>query len=170
MDLGDRIIKVNHAGEHGAINIYSGQILMAGFTARSMVGQLAEFRSEEQKHRAIFQAELQRRGRPRCRSYGLCGIGGYLLGLITGLLGPSAIAATTVAVESIVLKHLEHQLATLGDRDPEATAAISAIVSEEREHHEQSEVHLEGHQRWRAMIEPVVSASTEAVIWLGMRL
>jgi 3-demethoxyubiquinol 3-hydroxylase len=28
-DFGDRIIKVNHAGEHGAICIYSGQMLMA---------------------------------------------------------------------------------------------------------------------------------------------
>jgi 3-demethoxyubiquinol 3-hydroxylase len=154
-DLGDRIIKVNHAGEHGAISIYTGQIHMARFTARDLVEQLIEFRSEEQKHRAIFQAELQRRGRPRCRSYWLCGIGGYVLGLITGLMGRSAIAATTVAVESVVLKHLEHQLATLGDRDPEATAAISVIVAEERQHHDQSEVHLEGHPRWRAVIEPV---------------
>lgn len=170
IDLGDRIIKVNHAGEHGAISIYSGQIFMARVTARSMLSQLAEFRSEERKHRAIFLAELQRRGRPRCRSYWLCGIGGYLLGLITGLLGRSAIAATTVAVESVVLKHLEHQLVTLGDRNPEATTAISAIVSEERQHHDQSEVHLEGHGAWRAVIEPVVAASTEAVIWLGMRL
>ena len=169
-DLGDRIIKVNRAVVHGAISIYSGQIFMARIIASDLLSQLSEFRSEEQKHRAIFLAELQRRGRPRCRSYWLCGIGGYLLGLITGLLGRRAIAATTVAVESVVLKHLEHQLATLGDRDPEATAAISAIVSEERQHHDQSEVHLEGHQRWRAVIEPVVSASTEAVIWLGMRL
>jgi 3-demethoxyubiquinol 3-hydroxylase len=170
MDLGDRIIKVNHAGEHGAISIYSGQIAMARFTARNLLGQLAEFRSEEQKHRAIFQAELKRRGRPRCRSYWLCGIGGYLLGLITGLFGGSAIAATTVAVESVVLKHLEHQLETLGDGDPEATTAISAIVSEERQHHDLSEAHLDGHRRWRAVIEPLVLASTEAVIWLGMRL
>jgi 3-demethoxyubiquinol 3-hydroxylase len=169
-DFGERIIKVNHAGENGAVGIYSGQIFMACVTARHMLSQLAEFRAEEQKHRSIFQAELQRRGRPRCRSYWLCGIGGYLLGLITGLLGGSAIAATTVAVESVVLKHLQHQLITLGDRDPEATAAISAIISEERQHHDQSEVHLEGHRRWRAVIEPAVSASTEAVIWLGMRL
>ena len=28
-DIGGRIIKVNHAGEHGAVNIYSGQIFMA---------------------------------------------------------------------------------------------------------------------------------------------
>src|SRR5687767_7795089 len=93
-DLGDRIIKVNHAGEHGAISIYTGQIIMARLTAPKMVAELREFRSHEQRHRAIFGAELQRRGRPRCRSYWLCGIGGFVLGAVTGLLGSSAIAAT----------------------------------------------------------------------------
>ena len=49
----------------------------------------------------------QRRGKPRCRSYHLCGVGGWMLGLITGLLGRQAIAATTVAVENVVLGHLQ---------------------------------------------------------------
>jgi 3-demethoxyubiquinol 3-hydroxylase len=38
--LADRIIKVNHAGEHGAVNIYAGQILMARLTARDMLSDL----------------------------------------------------------------------------------------------------------------------------------
>src|SRR4249919_1368639 len=67
--LGDRIIKVNRADEHGAICIYAGQIHAARLTTPSMVGELIEFRSNRQGHRAIFGAELRRRGRPRCRSY-----------------------------------------------------------------------------------------------------
>ncbi|HEY0661996.1 MAG TPA: demethoxyubiquinone hydroxylase family protein [Lysobacter sp.] len=169
-DLGDRIIKVNHAGEHGAISIYTGQIFMARLTARGMVGELAEFRSHEQRHRAIFGAELQRRGRRRCRSYWLCGIGGLVLGLVTGLLGRNAIAATTVAVESVVLRHLEQQLAVLHGNDPAAVTAISAIVQEERQHHDRSASHVQTGRFWPRMLFPVVSASTEAVIWLGMRL
>jgi ubiquinone biosynthesis monooxygenase Coq7 len=168
--LGDRIIKVNHAGEHGAICIYSGQIHMARLTAPAMVSELTEFRSHEQRHRAIFGAELQRRGRPRCRSYWFCGLGGYALGLITGVLGPSAIAATTVAVESVVLRHLEHQLATLRGRDPAAVSAISAIVTEEQQHHDRSAGRAQAGSFWPKVLTPVVSASTEAVIWLGMRL
>lgn len=74
--LGDRIIKVNHAGEHGAIAIYTGQILLARLTAPALVDELREFRSHEERHRAIFGAELVRRGRPRCRSYWFCGLGG----------------------------------------------------------------------------------------------
>lgn len=116
-DLGDRIIKVDHAGEHGAICIYTGQILMARLTAPAMVAELREFRSHEQRHRALFAAELQRRGRRRCRSYWLCGVGGFVLGAVTGLLGRSAIAATTVAVEHVVPRHLMHQIDVLKDHD-----------------------------------------------------
>jgi ubiquinone biosynthesis monooxygenase Coq7 len=169
-DLGDRIIKVNHAGEHGAISIYTGQIFMARLTARALLGELIEFRSHEQRHRAIFGAELQQRGRPRCRSYWLCGLGGFVLGVLTGLFGSTAIAATTVAVERVVLKHLEHQLSILRGHDPAAVAAISAIVAEERQHHDQFAGHLRTGTFWPRVLTPVVSASTEAVIWLGMRL
>lgn len=169
-NLGDRIIKVNHAGENGAIHIYSGQIVIARFTAPHMLAELEEFRTHECKHRAIFAAELQRRGRPRCRSYLLCGLGGYMLGLVTGLFGASAIAATTVAVERVVLRHLEHQLVVLRAIDQPAVSAISAIVSEEMQHHDQSAVHELAGGFWLRMLKPVVSASTEAVIWLGMRL
>jgi 3-demethoxyubiquinol 3-hydroxylase len=168
-DLGDRIIKVNHAGEHGAISIYTGQILMGRLTARSMIGELTEFRSHEQRHRDIFGAELQRRGRRRCRSYWLCGIGGFVLGAITGLLGANAIAATTAAVESVVLRHLEHQLVALRGNDPAAVSAISAIVAEEQQHHDHSANQVQAGKFWPKVLTPIVSASTEAVIWLGMR-
>ncbi|KAF1709574.1 demethoxyubiquinone hydroxylase family protein [Pseudoxanthomonas sacheonensis] len=167
--LGDRIVKVNHAGEHGAVSIYTGQILMARVTASDMVGELIEFRSHERRHRSLFEAELRRRGRARCRSYWLCACGGLALGLITGLLGKNAIAATTAAVESVVLRHLTQQLAMLREQDPEAVIAISAIIEEEQQHHDQSVSHgADGF--WRRVLTPVVSASTESVIWLGMRL
>lgn len=169
-DLGHRILKVNHAGENGAIHIYAGQILMARLTAPSMVPELREFKSHEERHRAIFQDELARRGKPRCRSYWLCAAGGYALGVITGLFGRSAIAATTVAVEHVVLGHLRHQLTVLAGRDEAAVQAISRIVADEQQHHDQSAAHLEESRFWSKLLTPVVAASTESVIWLGMRL
>jgi 3-demethoxyubiquinol 3-hydroxylase len=170
LDLGGRILKVNHAGEHGAASIYSGQILLARLTAPSLVNELIEFRSHELKHRAIFWRELQRRGRPRCRSYWLCGIGGFTLGILTGLFGAQAIAATTVAVERVVLRHLEQQVSLLAEGDPAAVAAITSIIEDEQLHHNQSESHLVANGFWYKTVSPIVSAATEVVIWLGMRL
>jgi len=169
-DLGSRVLKVNHAGEFGAIAIYSGQIAIARLVARDLVPELIEFRSHEQRHRDIFGAELARRGRRRCRSYWLCGFGGLVLGLMTGVLGRSAISATTVAVESVVLRHLEHQLDMLRGSDSAAVEAISAIVEEERAHHDQAALHVDEGGLLYRVLRPVVSMATESVIWLGMKL
>jgi ubiquinone biosynthesis monooxygenase Coq7 len=167
---GDRMVKVDHAGEHGAICIYSAQIFLARLTAPNMLTELMEFRSHEKRHRDLFKAELSRRGCRRCRSYWLCGLGGYVLGLTTGLCGPKAIAATTAAVERVVLRHLKQQIEELRESDPAATAVISSIVEEERLHHDLSTRHIETAGLWSRIISPVVAAATETVIWLGMRL
>jgi len=170
LGLADRYLKVNHAGEHGAICIYTAQIHVARFMNRSLVGELIEFRSHEIRHRSIFLAELRRRNRARCRSYWLCGVGGYVLGLLTAVCGRSAIAATTAAVESVVLRHLREQLSKLGVSDPQASEAIATIIADEQQHHDRADSIAKTAWLWPGIVTPVVTASTEFVIWTGMRL
>lgn len=168
-ELGARILKVNHAGENGAVHIYSAQAAVARLRAPDLVAELLEFRSHEERHRAIFWAELQRRGRPRCRSYVLCAFGGFVLGLVTGLLGRAAIAATTVAVERVVLRHLHAQISQLQSSDQAAVRAIEAIVDDEQRHHDELAEKV-GEGAWVRWLEPLVAVSTETVICLGMKL
>lgn len=167
---GARILKVNHAGEHGAVQIYTAQLMVARFTAPQLLPVLREFKSHEAGHRARFGAELQRRGVSRCRSFALCAFGGWVLGLMTGLCGRSAIAATTVAVERVVLRHLEQQMMILRHSDPAAFRTVAAIVAEEQAHHDELAQHLPRRRFWTHGLERFVACSTEAVIWLGMRL
>lgn len=133
----DRVLKVNHAGEHGAVNIYRGQRLVC------------------------FQ-----RGVRRCRSYGLCGLGGFVLGVLTGICGRASIAAVTVAVERVVLRHLEEQLRTLA-HEP---AAVASIIEDERAHHDRAAQEPRQGIFWPRLLRPAVSAATELVIWTGMRI
>ena len=168
--LGDRVMKVDHAGEHGAVCIYTAQAWVARSRAPDMVDELNHFRDHERGHRSRFGAVLAARGLPRCRSYHFCAAGGFALGAVTGLLGRKAIAATTVAIERVVLRHLHEQVAALELVDPDATDALRQIIREEQEHHDRSVARLPPNSRWTKVIDPVVAASTEAVIWLGMRL
>lgn len=169
-DLGARILKVNHAGENGAIHIYAAQAFVARLTAPSLVPELLAFKAHEERHRAVFMAELDARGRAKCRSDRLCALGGLVLGVVTALFGRAAMAATTVAVERVVLRHLEAQIAALHETDPKATAAILSVLADEQQHHDQSAAHLTTQRRWLRVLQPIVSGATEAVIWLGMRL
>ncbi|MFZ6643505.1 demethoxyubiquinone hydroxylase family protein [Undibacterium sp. TC4M20W] len=165
-----RTLKVNHAGEHGAVHIYAGQILVARFTAPAMLAELREFKAHEEKHRALFAAELQRRARPPCRSAFLCAAGGFVLGFITGLFGRHAIAATTVAVERVVLRHLQAQLVALATIDEAASKVVASIVAEEQLHHDQSATHMDTKSFCTKPLQALVSGATEAVIWTGMRV
>jgi ubiquinone biosynthesis monooxygenase Coq7 len=162
------MLKVDHAGEHGAVCIYRAQRRMARWRAPSIVGEIEDFIAHEQRHRSLFEAELERRGVRRCRSFHLCGFGGFVLGFVTGLIGPRAIALTTEAVESVVLKHLEHQLASLSSADPAAAAVVRQIVSDEQEHHDRSAARLSRPHRLDPLLAPAVRAATETIIWLGM--
>ena len=169
-ELGNRILKVDHAGEQGAICVYRAQWLVAGLTAPSMREQLADFLVHEKRHRSIFGAALMQRGLPRCRSYVLCSAGGYVLGMMTALLGRKAIAATTIAIEAVVLRHLAEQRAMLATVDPGAVELIASIVEDEQLHHDRSLDQIDVDRGWLRLLRALVSRATEAVIWLGMKL
>jgi 3-demethoxyubiquinol 3-hydroxylase len=168
--LGDRALKVNHAGEHGAVCIYAGQRWVARFTAPSMLHELERFQADERRHRDVFAAELARRGVRRCRSYLPCGVGGFVLGCATGLLGRRAIDATTVGVEQVVLRHLRAQMNALRRSDESAVHTIKLIVADEREHHQQSSMRLGDQSAAIRALTLAVAWVTESVIWLGMHL
>ena len=161
-------MRVAHAGEHGAVQIYRAQRIGARWRAPGLMAELAEFQEHESGHRAIFAAELARRGRPRCRSYTLGAAGGWCLGLVTGLLGRGAIAVTTVAVERVVLRHLADYRRATAENDPEAHAALSRVIAEEQAHHDHFDAVPSGAPA--RLLGATVSGATEAVIRLGMRV
>src|ERR1044072_1094180 len=136
--LGDRVLRVDHAGEHGAVCVYAAQRRLARWTAPRMLPQIDEFIAHERRHRALFAAEIERRGQSRCLSYRACAVLGTILGTVTGLLGAQAIAATTVAIERVVLRHLGEQTAALEKADRWAAAVIAQIIADEQQHHDES--------------------------------
>lgn len=169
-ELGNRILKVDHAGEQGAICVYRAQRLIARMTAPSLCEQLADFLVHEKRHRSIFGAALMKRGLRRCRSYALCSLGGYVLGVVTALMGRKAIAATTIAIEAVVLRHLADQHDQLVIIDPGAADLIASIVQDEQSHHDRSLDEIDVDTIVLRSLRSIVSQATEAVIWLGMKL
>jgi ubiquinone biosynthesis monooxygenase Coq7 len=166
--LGDRVLRVDHNGEHGAVCVYRAQRRVARWTAPAMRHEIDGFIAHERRHRALFAAEIARRGQQRCPSYGLCGAAGTMLGLATGVLGTRAIAATTVAIERVVLEHMHAQIAELGAEDPDIVALLRAIIADEQAHHDESHLRLRG-GAFEALLLRLVSSATEIVIWIGMR-
>jgi ubiquinone biosynthesis monooxygenase Coq7 len=167
--VSEKMIKVDHAGENGAVNIYRAQLIGARLVARNLVPEIRENQTHEQRHRRLFGDQLQRWGVRRCISYHLCGIGGFTLGLLTGFMGRQAIHATTYAVESVVLEHLRHQLEFLRKADEEAFHCVAMIIADEQEHHDNAATSLRQSQTMNKLLVFIVRLSTEGVIRFGMR-
>jgi len=162
-----RILKVNHAGEHGAIRIYGAQIAVARVPYPSVVPRLQEIRSHEIEHHHLFAEAMPcRRARP-CRALFLWAWGGYLLGLITALPGPRMIWICTEAVETAVHRHLHEQLHFLSSRDLQLYRMIKRIQDEELSHLEEARLES-GTMNWlrRASLASI-GAITDGLIWLS---
>src|SRR4029450_11479736 len=100
-----RIVRVNHAGEFGAIRIYSAQILVAKRFWPGCVPSLSEMLGHERTHCAAFRSIMPERQSRPCRVMQFWSWGGWLLGFVTALLGPQGIWACTAAVEAGVAPH-----------------------------------------------------------------
>lgn len=66
--ISEKMIKVNHAGENGAVNIYRGQQITGYFTNYRKSGLLNEFENHEKEHRDIFRNYLSKNKIRKCFS------------------------------------------------------------------------------------------------------
>lgn len=130
------MIRVDHAGEFGAVRIYDGQLAVLG--DRPVGAMLRHMRTQEREHLATFAGLVsQRRVRPTALMP-LWHVGGFALGAATALLGESSAMACTEAVEDSVIEHYNRQLAAMPDGERALCADIARIRDEEREHGDQA--------------------------------
>lgn len=165
----EKMIKVDHAGENGAVNIYRAQTMVSRWLRPGLVALLVENQRHEESHRAIFASHLEARGIRRCVSYHACGIGGFALGFVTALAGEKAIHATTYAVEHVVLAHLDEQLIYLRTADAEAMACVTQIHADEQAHHDSAHAGIGKQGPLTRILIAIVRLCTEGVIRIGMR-
>ena len=162
-----RILKVNHAGEYGAIRIYRSQIAVAKRRCADVVPHLEHMLEHEIEHCRVFRDAMPARMARPCRVMSFWSLGGSVLGFVTAAMGRQAIWTCTAAVESAVHRHLDDQLHFLSDKDRELHAAILSIREEELSHLKTAEDHLEGTTNLRSALRGVISTATDAMIWLS---
>ena len=109
------MLRVDHAGEYGAVAIYRGQLAVFGRQSgrERITGQLKEMADQEQEHLDAFDRLLASgRVRPTALSP-VWNAAGFALGAATALLGEKAAHACTEAVETVIEEHYGDQVAEL---------------------------------------------------------
>lgn len=170
----DRMVRVDHAGEYGAVRIYEGQLAVLGASPDApLIRHMAE---QERHHKATFERlVVANRVRPTAL-LPLWHVAGFALGAGTALLGREAAMACTVAVEEVIDGHYARQIAELEAREDEhpGNAELKRVCERFREEElEHRDAGLD-HGAERAPAYPAltgaVRAATRLAIWLSERV
>jgi ubiquinone biosynthesis monooxygenase Coq7 len=164
-----RILRVDHAGEHGAVSIYTAQIAGLGARHAELQRWLEQTLAHEMRHRCAFRDAMPDRRAKPCRALIVWSAGGWLLGRLTALLGPDAVMACTAVVEATVHGHLKSQASFLDRVDPPLAALVREIQVEEDDHLAFAERHHDANAPLARIIRTVVAAATETLIALSTR-
>ena len=128
----DAMIRVDHAGEYGAVRIYEGQLaVLKGRASADTIRHMAE---QEQRHLKTFDALVNaRRVRPTALEP-VWRVAGFALGAATALMGEKAAFACTAAVEDAIDEHYAAQIEALGDCDPVLKKTVEDFRADEAAH------------------------------------
>ena len=130
------ILRVDHAGELGAVHIYRGQraVLNHAPGKDRIAFQLQEMEGHEAEHLAAFDRLLSEGGVRPTLMTPLWRIAGFALGAGTALLGEKAAHACTEAVETVIEQHYAGQIAELATTEPALSADLARFRDEELHH------------------------------------
>jgi ubiquinone biosynthesis monooxygenase Coq7 len=163
-----RILRVDHAGEYGAVRIYAGQ---QAVLADDQSGPLiAEMAAQEKHHLAAFEDLINtHQVRPTALTP-LWHVAGFALGAATAALGRKAAMACTAAVEEVIDEHYAGQISQLGDEDADLRDQLETFRRDEVQHREAALAHgAEGAPAYR-LLSGAIKTGSRLAIWLSERV
>lgn len=136
----DAMIRVDHAGEYGAVRIYAGQMAVMG-RRTPIAAEIERMAEQEEAHVAAFDRLIVERGVRPTLMMPLWHVAGYALGVASALAGPKVAMAVTAAVETEIDLHYQQQRDALDGDDPQLEDMIERFQAEEVEHRETAHTH-----------------------------
>jgi len=132
----EEIIRVDHAGERGAIKIYEGQLLALKTIKQDndLKDTIEEMKEHEKEHLKYFEEEIQKRKIKPTYLLPLWDVMGVTLGFGTALLGKKAAMLCTASVEEVIENHYQNQLKKLGNDEKDLKAKIEKFKNDEIDH------------------------------------
>lgn len=171
--LVERVIRVDQAGEFGAVRIYEGQLAALrwrGQSSSETARKIAAMARAEREHNKTFdRLTVERRVRPTVLSP-LWSLAGFALGAATALMGDKAAMACTVAVEETIDEHYAEQAAALGDDEAELRATVEKFRADEIGHRDEALAAGAEQALGYEALTRVIKTGSKIAIWLSTRI
>ena len=108
----EEFIRVDHAGERGAIKIYEGQLLALNTLVKNeeLKKKIEEMKEHEKEHCDYFEKEIKKRNIKPTKLLPLWDLLGVGLGFGSVIMGKKAAMLCTASVEEVIDVHYQNQI------------------------------------------------------------
>ena len=132
----EEFIRVDHAGERGAVKIYEGQLLALNTIVNddNLKKIIEEMKIHEKEHCEFFENEIKKRNITPTKFLPLWDLLGVGLGFGSTLLGKKAAMLCTASVEEVIDKHYQSQINQLDTDEKELKEKITKFREDELHH------------------------------------
>jgi 3-demethoxyubiquinol 3-hydroxylase len=132
----EEFIRVDHAGERGAVKIYEGQLLALNTLIKDedLKKTIEEMKIHEKEHCEYFENEIQKRNIKPTKFLPLWDLLGVSLGFGSTLLGKKATMLCTASVEEVIDKHYQNQINQLDSDEKDLKKNIIKFRKDELHH------------------------------------
>jgi len=132
----EEFIRVDHAGERGAIKIYEGQLLALNTIVKNseLKDMIEHMKEHEVEHCEFFENEIKKRKIKPTRFLKLWDLLGLGLGFSTTVLGKKAAMLCTASVEEVIQDHYANQISQLEEDEKELKNKIVKFREDEIDH------------------------------------
>ena len=132
----EEFIRVDHAGERGAVKIYEGQLLALNTLVKdeNLKKTIEEMKIHEKEHCDFFEKEIKKRNIKPTQFLPLWDLLGVGLGFGSTLLGKKAAMLCTASVEEVIDEHYQNQINQLGSDEKKLKKKIIKFREDELHH------------------------------------
>ena len=132
----EEFIRVDHAGERGAIKIYEGQLLALNTIVKNdeLKKKIEGMKEHEKEHANYFENEIKKRGINPTKFLPLWDLLGVGLGFGSTILGKKAAMLCTLSVEEVIDKHYQNQIDQIESDEKELRNKIIKFREDELHH------------------------------------
>ena len=168
----EEIIRVDHAGERGAIKIYEGQLLALKTFKQDeyLKRKIEEMKEHEKEHYEYFDGEIQKRNIKPTKRLPLGDILGVTLGFGTEMLGEKAAMLCTASVEEVIDDHYKNQTYKLGDDEKELKEKIMKFRQDELDHKDIAYEHGATKKGLFGVLDKVIKTSSRIAITISEKI
>ena len=132
----EEFIRVDHAGERGAIKIYEGQLLALNtiINNEDLKKTINEMKKHEEEHCNFFEDEIKKRDISPTKFLPVWDLLGLGLGFGSTILGKKATMLCTASVEEVIDEHYKNQIDQLENDEKNLKKIITKFRKDELDH------------------------------------